>query len=372
MKPTGTASLPLHSGSCPRWLFPRMVKLSREIATLIVNEYGTAEFLKRLSDPFFFQSLGCIIGFDWHSSGVTTTTCGALKEALSAETHGIVACGGKGGMSRKTPAEIQAAGDVFHLPTSTLQKLTQSSRMAAKVDTALVQDGYDLYHHSFFFDEKGNWVVVQQGMNDGNGFARRYHWLSDRVQSFVEEPHAAICCDARGENVLNMTAKEAHEARTASVDAVNDGLLLRKQHALTEYFTDTMPSTLRMPKQHALHFEDLSAQAQQALRKAYELQPANYEELVALQGIGPKTIRALALVSELVYGAPASWKDPTKYAFAHGGKDGYPYTISPSHYDTTIEILKGAIADAKLGEKDKVHALRRLHAFVNNDDHPPR
>jgi len=340
-----------------------MVNLSREIATLIVNEYGTAEFIRRISDPFFFQSLSCVIGFDWHSSGVTTTTCGALKEALNAEEHGIVVCGGKGGVSRKAPEEIIAGACTFNLRTKTANSLVKASRMSAKVDNALVQDGYQLYHHAFFFDEKAHWAVVQQGINDGNGYARRYHWLSDNVHSPVEEPHSAICCDARTENALNMTAKEAFRARKASVDAVKDGILLRRQTTLSEFFGNTKRIT--MPARHTLYFEDLSAAAQNALKRAYDLQPADYEELVALQGIGPKTIRALALVSELVYGAPASWKDPAKYSFAHGGKDGWPYRISQEHYDTTIEILKGAIADSKLGEKEKADAIRRLGKFGN-------
>ncbi|MEM4247364.1 MAG: DUF763 domain-containing protein [Candidatus Woesearchaeota archaeon] len=365
MQQTGLVSLPLHGGKCPRWLFPRMIKLSKEIATLIINEYGTAEFLQRISDPFFFQSLSCVIGFDWHSSGVTTTTCGALKEALSAEEHGIIVCGGKGRMSRKVPDEIIAGAYKFNLQTRITNNLVRASKMSAKVDTALVQDGYQLYHHTFFIDEKGNWAVVQQGMNDGNGYARRYHWLSDNVHSFVEEPHSAICCDARTENTLNMTAKEAFQARKASIDAVKDGILLRRQSTLSEFFGKTRK--IAMPSRHALHFEDLSAQSQNALRRAYDLQPKNYEELVALQGIGPKTIRALALVSELVYGAPASWKDPAKYSFAHGGKDGWPYRINQQQYDKTIEILKGAIADARLGEKEKAGAIRRLSAFIRTD-----
>lgn len=364
MRKTGTTALPLHAGSCPRWLFPRMVNLSREIATLIVNEYGTQEFVKRISDPFFFQSLGCVIGFDWHSSGLTTTTCGALKEALSAEHHGIVVCGGKGARSRKTPDEIDKNAESFGFKTKKTEELKKASRMSAKVDNALLQDGYQLYHHAFFVDEKTNWAVVQQGMNDRNGYARRYHWLSDSVKSFVREPHSAICCDANEKEVLNMTAKKAEQARKTSVDLVNDGVLLKKPHLLTEYFSELSFKKFAMPRRHSLHLEHVSPKSQKYLKQAYELQPENYEELAGLKGIGPKTVRALALVSELVYGSPASWKDPAKYSFAHGGKDGYPYRIDQKHYDTTIEMLKGAIADARLGEKEKVRAIKRLHDFV--------
>ncbi len=331
---------------------------------MIILDQGTDALLRNLSDPFWFQAFSCVLGFDHHSSGCTTVTMGALKRALNAEEHGLAVAGGKGAASKKTPDELETLGNAFSLSSSKIEHLKYASKMAAKVDNSLIQAGYQIYAHSFVLDEKAHWAVVQQGMNDGNGYARRYHWLSDNVHSFVDEPHYAICCDARTENALNMTAKEAFQARKASIDAVNDRILLRRQSTLSEFFGNTRK--IAMPARHALHFEDLSAQSQNALRRAYDLQPRNYEELVALQGIGPKTIRALALVSELVYGAPASWKDPAKYSFAHGGKDGWPYRISQQHYDKTIEILKGAIADSKLGEKEKANAIRRLQEFVNS------
>jgi hypothetical protein len=338
-----------------------MAKLGRAIATLIVDEHGTAGFLRRLADPFFFQALGCIIGFDWHSSGLTTTTCGALKEALGDAGLGLAACGGKGGTSRQAPGEIREFADTVSLPEAKAARLEQSSRLAAKVDSALVQDGYALYHHCFFLDEKGNWAVVQQGLHDGNGLARRYHWLSDTVTTFVEEPHNAVCCDDRTGQVLDLTAKEHREVRSASLDLVRDGALLG-QRSLLDYTGESRQ--LIMPRRHALSLHHLPERSREWLRNAYELQPASYEELISLKGIGARTIRALALVSELCHGLPLSWRDPAKYSFAHGGKDGWPYPVDREGYDMTIRILQDAITEARLGEREKLGAIQRLHALA--------
>lgn len=355
MYKTGLVNLPLHPGKCPKWLFPRMVKMSRAVSTIIINEYGQKDFLQRIADPYFFQSFSCAIGFDWHSSGVTTTSCGALKEALNMDEHGIKVCGGKGKTSKKTPEEIS------ELELKNTDELIYASKMSAKIDSCLVQDGYQLYHHCFFVSEKGEWAVVQQGMNNLNNYARRYHWISDKVECFVNEPQNAICCDENKAEVLNMTAKESEEIRETSVDLVNDGLFSR-QKTLLEF--ERPMKVLTMKAEHPVYLRDLSKQCVESLKKAYEIQPANYEELVSLKGIGPKTVRALALVSELVYGKKASWKDPAKYSFTVGGKDGYPYPINRAHYDEVISVLNDSIKQAKVDEKERAYAIKRLKEFI--------
>ncbi|MBI2971476.1 MAG: DUF763 domain-containing protein [Candidatus Aenigmarchaeota archaeon] len=360
---TGVAHLPLHEGRCPPWLFTRMKDLSSVISEILIYEYGQEEFLKRLSDPFFFQAFGCVLGFDFHSSGLTTTVTGALKEALNEADLGIKAAGGKGKTSRKAPEEIVQLGDA--LGVANAEKLVHASRMSAKVDSTAIQDSYQLYHHAFVFTEKGSWAVIQQGMNASTKYARRYHWLSSNVKAFIDEPHTAICCDKRERNVLDMTSVVSDEARKISVDIVQEtGNIMRLisggQQSL-DAFTGTSVKTLVMDARHTFH---LSKPTMAALAKAHELQPANYEELLALRGIGPKAIRALALISHLVYGAEPSWDDPVKFSYAVGGKDGVPYEINKRHYDNTIGLLRSAIENAKVGDKEKLHAMKSLSKFT--------
>ncbi len=345
-----------------------MRKLSGEISTIIVEEYGREELLRRLADPFFFQALSCVMGFDWHSSGTTTTTMGALKEAIKPEELGVAVCGGKGKVSRKTPDEIEKVSGVFSLSSKKVERLKYASRMAAKVDNSCVQDGYQLYHHTFIMSEDGDWAVVQQGMNEM--FARRYHWLSENVSEFVEEPHSGIASERVESSVLDMTAGESEEARGTSLDLVRDcptrlGPYVRKagQLSLEDYCERSQSQKiLVMPARHTI--DELTERTMRALKAAYEIQPSSYEELVSLRGIGPKSIRALALVSELVYGKPPSWKDPTKYCWAHGGKDGIPYPVDRPTYQKTIDILKNAIDGARLGNEEKLRAVRRLHDLI--------
>jgi len=345
-----------------------MKRLGGAISEIIVREYGREELLRRLSDPFFFQALGCTLGFDWHSSGLTTTVCGALKEAIKPEELGVAVCGGKGKVSKHTPNEIHKLADVFSLSSQKIEELEYASRMAAKVDNACVQDGYQLYHHCFLLSEDGDWAVVQQGMHDR--LARRYHWLSEGARSFVDEPHSGIAGDRFEEVVLDMTARESEEARKTSVDVVKDNpkrlmpyIREAEQRSLDEYFGRS-PQALRlvMPTSHAI--TKLTKQTAEALRRAYELQPWNYEELVATRGIGPKAVRALALVSDLIYGKPPSWKDPAKFAFCVGGKDGVPYPIDKRHYDEVTAILEQAVEESKVGKAEKTKALRRLSDFL--------
>jgi len=368
LKRTGITELPLHGGRCPPWLFGRMKQLSGAISEIIVQEYGGQELLRRLADPFFFQALSCVIGFDWHSSGTTTTTMGALKEAIDPEELGVAVCGGKGKTSKRTPQEIQEIAEVFSISSQKVEGLKYASRMAAKVDNACVQDGYQLYHHTFIVAESGEWAVVQQGMHER--VARRYHWLSDGVRSFVEEPHSGIAGDRREDVVLDMTARDSGETRKASVDLVRDNpkhflphVREAEQRSLDEYLgRSPQVQKLVMPAPHAI--TKLTKQTVTALQRAYEIQPENYEELVAIRGIGPKAVRALALVSDLVYGKPPSWKDPVRFSFAHGGKDGVPYPVDKPTYDKTNEILRGAIQEAKVGQKERLGALKRLHEFL--------
>ncbi len=370
MKNTGTADLPLHGGRAPRWLFDRMVRLSGSITEVIVDEFGVDEFLRRITDPYWFQALSCTIGFDWHSSGTTTTTCGALKVALDPEKHGIAVAGGKGKASRKTPEEIKAMDNIFDLRHNTFEKLTYSSRISAKVDNSCVQDDYQLYHHSFFVSEKGDWGVVQQGMKTEEGYARRYHWLSEKLDDYIVEPHEALCCDRKENSVLDMTSEESEESRDVSVDLINDNpdhLRRYLDKSGQTSLSDFGKNNLKMPPRHPVIDMDISKNGWDTLKNAYELQPSNYEELISLQGMGPKKIRALALVSDLIYGARSSWEDPVKYSFAHGGKDGTPFPVDRTVYDSTIETLGETIQKAEIAGKDRDFALKRLKEYINHE-----
>ncbi len=351
---TGIANLPLHGGKAPAWLFRRMVKLAREITIAIVDEYGSEEMLRRLSDPYWFQSFGCVLGFDWHSSGVTTTLCSALKEGLKGIERdlGLFVAGGKGGTSRHTPAEVTQWGETIGLDPV---PLVYASRMSAKVDSAAIQDGYQLYHHSFVFTDKGTWAVVQQGMNEANHYARRYHWLSQSLLSFVNEPHAAVLGEARSE-ALDLTAAESDPARhTVAGIAANekpDKLLEELKHL----------KTLNLPARHGIYVRDLHPDSiAKILVSTYERQPQDFEQLLGLPGVGPRTIRALSLISELVYGVAPAYRDPARYSFAHGGKDGIPYPVDRPTYDKSIELLSKAINRARLGMSEQKDCFKRLN-----------
>ena len=372
---SGIANLPLHTGHAPRWLFTRMVKLTEGILDVILYEYDADEFLRRISDPYWFQALSCVIGFDWHSSGTTTTTCGALKMAIKPEEHGIMIAGGKGKNSRKAPLDIDYGSDIFSLSSKNREELVYSSKISAKIDSSCIQDGYELYHHSFLFNESGNWAVIQQGLNGENQYARRYHWLSESVDKVIEEPHTGICCDESKSDALDMTSKNSNDARKISVDVICDNPdHLRRyfrngsQTLLTDFFGDHLQDNFKeiiMPSHHPVLEMDINEQELKVLKNAYELQPENYEELVSLEGIGPKKIRALTLISDLVYGTESSWRDPVKYSFTHGGKDGFPYPVDRKVYDNSISTLKDALDEAKLEKKDKYNAIKRLESFVN-------
>ncbi|MBI2304458.1 MAG: DUF763 domain-containing protein [Chloroflexi bacterium] len=360
---TGVASLPLHYGRAPRWLFERMVRLARGISQAVASEYGPEEMLYRLSDPFWFQALGCILGFDWHSSGVTTTVCGALKEALkdSQKEVGLFVAGGKGRASRRTPTEIRAVAS--SLISIEGEDLVYASRMAAKVDSVALQDGYQIYHHTFFFTAQGQWTVVQQGMNEGARYARRYHWLGEGVADFVCEPHAAICAEATSP-VLNLVAQESADSRlaVAQLSQEKPSLLLGELARL---------KTLELPPRHYLALEDIDPRRlERILLLTYEERPPDFEALIGLQGVGPKTVRALTLLSELMYGAAPSFRDPARYSFAHGGKDGHPYPVDRKTYDETIQFLERALRRIPWEGNEASQALKRLHRMVDTEHDP--
>ena len=372
---SGIANLPLHGGKAPRWLFQRMVKLAGAVTEAVIYEYGADEFLCRISDPHWFQAFSCVLGFDWHSSGTTTTTCGALKTSINPEKHGILIAGGKGRASRQTPHEIKDAGVLFSLSEKKLDELVYSSKISAKIDNSCIQDGYQLYHHVFFLTEKGKWAIVQQGMNESNKYARRYHWLSDSVKNYINEPHTGICCDLQEKKSLDMTSDLSYDSRQTSLD-----LILDNPEHLKKYFQkkpqievkqanlDKFCPELTLPSHHPVLDTDISPREFEVLKKAWELQPESYEELVSLKGMGPKKIRALALISDLVYGDRPSWDDPVKYSFTHGGKDGFPYPVDREVYDHSIMTLKDALEQARLEKKDRYQAIKRLENLIGPDN----
>ena len=375
---TGYAHLPLHSGRAPAWLFSRMTRLAREVAIHIVADQGPSELLRRLSDPFWFQAFGCVLGFDWHSSGVTTTVTGALKEGLKGleQELGVFAQGGKGATSRKTPAEIADRCDRLSIDA---RPLVYASRTAAKVDSAAVLDGYQLYHHAFFFTSNRDWCVVQQGMSDHTRMARRYHWLSESLTSFVNEPHEAICSDTRGDT-LNLVSAEHGQLRGRTVELTRDPKavmeVVRSAGARTADVVtsarrlpfDDVPS-LDMPSRHQLLLQDVDPRRlHTTLLSTYERAPEDFETLLGLEGVGARTLRALTLVSEVIYGTRASTRDPARFAFAHGGKDGIPFPVDRATYDRTIDVLHAAMARAHVDRSDKIDALKRLSRFARDTE----
>jgi hypothetical protein len=332
--------------------------MAREVTLAVVSEFGPGEMLVRLSDPAWFQAFGAVLGFDWHSSGVTTTVCGALKDGLKGLEHesGLVIAGGKGGVSRKTPGEIEAAATAGTIGVEPAP-LVYASRMTAKVDSAGLQDGYQIYHHNFCTRD-GHWAVVQQGMNDSNGLARRYHWLGDSVSDFVVEPHKAIASQAAGADVLNLVARVSVPAQVTVTELSHE-----PPDRLTGHLTRLQQTTksLAMPRRHEVELADIRPEnLRKIFESTYERQAEDFETLLGLPGVGPKTMRALALIAELVYDTPASRTDPALFSYAHGGKDGFPYPVDRPTYDRNIEILGKAVSQAKIGKNEQLAALKRL------------
>jgi len=381
---SGVATFTLDYGKCPPWLFQRMVRLGREMTRVLIEEYGPDEFIKRIADPVWFQSLGTVLAFDWNASGLTTILTAALKEAIRGQEKdfGVFIAGGKGKISRRTPDEITTWGERLNLPTPKTQSLVYNSKMAAKVDSALIQDGFQIYHHSFFFSRNGAWTVVQQGMNKINQTARRYHWHSENIKDLVCEPHTGIVSDNRQKTILNLTAKESGKTREVSTELVAGGYhgLIKDIQLLRKHSSElhkTMALKISSPhgeadlvkllkleniefRHHPVEVEDFSKSRylEKILWRVCERQPENYEKLLAIQGVGPKTMRALALTAEIIYGAQPSYEDPARYSFAHGGKDATPYPVDRKTFDQTIEIMKNAVKKTRLplSEKRKINS----------------
>ncbi len=368
---TGVANLPLHGGKAPSWLTGRMRKLAHEIASIMIEEQGTAKFLERLSDPYWFQAFGCVLAYDWHSSGVTTVVTGVLKNAISPQQHGIAVCGGKGKTSRKTPSDIAEVSAKFDFSEETIEDLTYASRMTAKVDNTAIQAGYQLYHHAFLVTEEGKWAVIQQGMSATDRTARRYHWLSDNTINFVEEPQTAVACNIKRNKALNMVARASAESRKASVDLAKEPP--KKLYRLLETanrpknqasLQNWMPAPLD-PWEQTLNTLNMPRNINwDTLTRLYDFQPDNYEELLSVKGVGPATVRGLALVAELMYGEEPCWEDPVKFSFAFGGKDGVPFPVHREAMDESIQILRSAVEQAKIGETEKLISLQKLRQYV--------
>lgn len=365
-----TAELPLHSGSAPRWLFDRMERLGRAISEVIIHEFGREVLLNRLADPYWFQAFGCVLGFDWHSSGLTTTTMGALKEALDPQEHGVAVVGGKGATSRKTPDELGAVDEQFNFG-STLDDLQAASRLSAKVDNACIQDEYSLYHHTFVVTEDADWCVVQQGMDGAT--ARRYHWRSTEFETYVDAPQSGICSMDNRTEVLDLVAPMSEETRQVSLDLVkeNPRRLQRYSQSVNQTALSAFSGPdvdLEMPAHHELRVDDLTERSIEQLQNAYEIQPNDYEELLGVNGIGPGALRALALIAELIYGTESSWEDPAKYAWAHGGKDGTPHPVDRERYEQSITMLQTALDELSVGREVKRRAFQRLDQLASGSE----
>lgn len=356
MRRVSYLKLPLHYGSCPRWLFAKMKKLCGLISEAIIYEYGPEVLLEKLSSAWWFQAFGCVLGFDWHSSGLTTTVGGALKEANPIlNRYGIYVCGGKAKAALKTPQEITHFSSILNQEPG---YLIRASRLAAKVDNAALLDGFSLYHHNFIFSRSNKWIVIQQGMDKTGRFARRYHWSSDNLKEFSCEPHKEIIT-ATHNFTLNMVAQEAQGARQTSV-----WLAQRRPEKNIKELSFLQKSTL--PRRHTILLEDINPRfLPKIFLRTYESSCHNFSQLLELEGVGPKTIRALALISELIYGETLSFRDPARFSFAHGGKDGHPYPVNQETYQKSLDILHKALMKAKIERSERLHALRRIYNFYN-------
>jgi hypothetical protein len=367
MKRAGSADLPLHGGRVPKWLGERMTRLGAVICEAIVLHYGRDELLRRLAHPFWFQSFGCVMGMDWHSSGITTSVIGALKRGLNplSKELGIHVCGGRGSHSRRTPDELLSVGERVGLDG---EALARESRLVAKVDSAAVQDGFDLYLHGFVVAEDGKWTIVQQGMNGQTRTARRYHWLSEGLRSFIDEPHTAIEGQGQG-NIVNLTDRRAARSRDGQLDLLRtlgpDGVVdefaaLEGRDVQAAPRQPTLPH-LVMPAHHDVREGDvILRRLHGSLAAAADRGPRDYADLLAVPGVGARTVRALAMVAEVVHGAPCRFADPARFSLAHGGKDRHPFPVPLKVYDETIGVMKSAVQRARLGRSEELGALSRL------------
>lgn len=353
MKRSGFAELPLHGGRVPVWLAERMVKLGAAISETVVHHYGTSEFLTRLSDPFWFQALGCVMGMDWHSSGITTSVMGALKRGLNPQSHelGITICGGRGKQSRKTPDELRLFANASNLEA---ESLVRTSRLTARVDNNAIADGFQLYLHNFIVTPSGEWVVVQQGMNVQSKLARRYHWHSSSVRSFTADPHTAIVGAHQG-TIMNLVDSRAAAAQQTLLAVVKE----RPENTLVE------ARKLSLPAHHDVRPQDVDLRRLGAvLALAHEREFSDFASLLLLETLGPRTLQTLALIAEVVHGAPSRFSDPARFSFALGGKDSHPFPVPLHIYDESIAVLRRSLDAAKLGHTEKLDGFRRLDQFT--------
>jgi uncharacterized protein len=354
MKRSGIADLPLHGGHVPRWLAERMTRLGTAITETIVRDYGVSAFLSRMSDPFWFQALGSVMGMDWHSSGITTSVMGALKRGLAprADELGIFICGGRGRFSRNTPHELRAIAERRGFDG---EALVRASRLTARIDNNAIADGFQIYLHSFIVTSNCEWAVVQQGLNDGTGMARRYHWHSASIRDFVAEPHTAIVGENQG-LIINLVATRAKPAQTAMLDIVREdptATLSAARH-------------LSLPRHHNVRAENIDLKRLGAvLAVAYERELHDFAELLLLEKLGPRTLQSLALIAEVVHGAPSRFSDPARFSFAHGGKDGHPFPVPLKTYDQSLDFLRSSLEAARIGDREKLDGFRRLERFAH-------
>lgn len=378
----GIINLPLHGGHAPSYLVKRMIKLSAAITKIIIEDRGTKEFFNRISDPLWFQAFGCVLGFDWHSSGLTTVVTGVLKQSIRYDTHGISLSGGKGKNSTKPKYEIPKLAEQNHnLSTNRINELVYASKISAKIDSAAIQDGFNLYHHFILFDDEGHWTIIQQGLNKRIKMARRYHWLSNDLPNYIIEPHRGIIGNERIPFCLDMTSRESEENRKTCIDIIKGGSKSIKSSIYKIMETNTSQNldkwiyNNKLPLDNYGFFEksDINIEKYEMPRRInwkvmdelYDLYPKNYEEIISQEGVGPSTIRALALIAEIIYGTKASWNDPVKYNYAHGGKDGVPYPIARNTYDNSIKYLSEAVNGSEIEKVEKIKSLKRLSVYSN-------
>jgi len=377
MEFTGIAELPLHYGSVPRWLFKRMIKLAEAITIILIENFGEEKLIERLANPLWFQAFSNVLGFDWHSSGSTTVTCGVLREILNKRELGVFIAGGKGKKGLTTPKEIRQLAKKLDLNDEESEKLTRTSRLVAKIDNSALQDGYSIYHHAMIISRNRSWTIIQQGMNINENMARRYHWLSNKIKSYIEDPHNAIVDTKAKSTVLNLVAKESRNCQEAIIEIVNSGKekVKRDLGELRRYLRKSYPLTrwidvnIRAKSKEIIHYKPIEEIKVnwRALDQICKVKPSDFEELLLFRGIGPSTLRALALISELIYDEPPSKRDPVthiydpiKWSYTVGGKDGIPYPINRRQYDNVILELNKIINEMKIGEKEKLKAFQRL------------
>ena len=353
MKRSGIADLPLHGGRVPPWLAERMTKLGTAMTETIVHHYGTSAFLSRLSDPFWFQAFGAVMGMDWYSSGITTSVMGALKRGLASRANelGLHVCGGRGRFSRNTPHELRSLAERGGFDG---EALVRTSRLTARIDNNAIADGFQIYLHSFVLSDSGEWAVVQQGLNDANGLARRYHWHSASVRDFVNEPHTAIVGESQG-TIMNLVDARADRAQHALLEIANE----HPEKTLSE------ARYLRLPAHHEVREKNVDLKRLGGvLAVAYERGLHDFAELLLLEKLGPRTLQSLALVADVVHGAPSRFNDPARFSFAHGGKDGHPAPVPLKTYDESLNFLRNSLHAARLGHTEKLDGFRRLDGFV--------